>query len=102
MNFDRQYQNKLQSAEDAVTLIPQTAVISMGMRVATPPALCRALAARAKAGDLKEVKIYYLRCGDIALQTIFQEVDIPVYRHAQQVLKLSENLKGNKNEASKL
>ncbi|QEY52749.1 acetyl-CoA hydrolase/transferase family protein [Legionella longbeachae] len=73
MNVDKLYQDKLRSADDAVNLIPQTAVISMGMRVATPPALCRALAARAKAGDLKEVKVYYLRCGEIALRTIFQE-----------------------------
>lgn len=73
MDFDKQYQQKLRSAEEAINLIPQTAVISMGMRVATPPALCRALASRAKAGDFKEVKVYYLRCGDVALKTIFQE-----------------------------
>lgn len=36
MNFDKQYQQKLCSAEQAVTLIPATAVISMGMRVAPP------------------------------------------------------------------
>lgn len=73
MNFDRLYQQKQCSAEEAVQLIPKNAVISMGMRVSTPPALCQALAERAKAGDLNEVKVYYLRCGEVALQTIFQE-----------------------------
>ncbi|ARH00924.1 acetyl-CoA hydrolase/transferase family protein [Legionella micdadei] len=73
MNFDNVYQQKRCSAEEAVNLIPEHAVISMGMRAGTPPALCRALAERARAGDLQEVKVYYLRCGSVALHTIFQE-----------------------------
>lgn len=92
MNFDKQYQCKLRSPEQAVNLIPQTAVISMGMRAATPPALCHALADRANSGDLKEVKVYYLRCGKIALQTIFQEELLHVIRPYSSMLSKGEVL----------
>lgn len=90
MNFDKQYQDKLQSPEQAVNLIPQTAVISMGMRVSTPPALCNALANRASSGDLKEVKVYYLRCGEVALQTIFQEKLLHIIRPYSSMLSKGE------------
>ncbi|MCW8483449.1 4-hydroxybutyrate CoA-transferase [Fluoribacter dumoffii] len=90
MNFDKQYQQKLCSAEQAVTLIPATAVISMGMRVAPPPALCHALAARAQAGELKELKVYYLRCGDVALNTIFQESLLHIIRPYSSMLSKGE------------
>lgn len=90
MNFDKQYQDKLQSPEQAVSLIPQTAVISMGMRVSTPPALCNALANRANSGDLKEVKVYYLRCGEVALQTIFQEKLLHIIRPYSSMLSKGE------------
>lgn len=92
MNSDKQYQDKLCSPEKAVNLIPQTAVISMGMRAATPPALCHALAARANSGDLKEVKVYYLRCGEVALQTIFQEELLHIIRPYSSMLSKGEVL----------
>ncbi|KTD71123.1 4-hydroxybutyrate CoA-transferase [Legionella steelei] len=90
MNSDKQYQQKLRSAKEAVNLIPSTAVISMGMRVSTPPALCHALAERAKAGDLKEVKVYYLRCGDVALKTIFQEELLHIIRPYSSMMSKGE------------
>ncbi|HAU1654599.1 TPA: acetyl-CoA hydrolase/transferase family protein [Legionella pneumophila] len=92
MNFDKLYQHKVCTAEDAVRLIPQTAVISMGMRVATPPALCQALSQRAKAGDLKEVKVYYLRCGDVALRTIFQEDVLHIIKPYSSMMSKGEVL----------
>lgn len=90
MNSDKQYQQKLRSAKEAVNLIPSTAVISMGMRVSTPPALCHALAERAKSGDLKEVKVYYLRCGDVALKTIFQEELLHIIRPYSSMMSKGE------------
>ncbi|QMT60984.1 acetyl-CoA hydrolase/transferase family protein [Legionella sp. PC997] len=90
MSFDKQYQQKLHSPDDAVMLIPPTAVISMGMRVATPPALCHALAARARAGDVQEVKVYYLRCGPVALQTIFQEDLLHIIRPYTSMMSQGE------------
>ncbi|MCW8408188.1 4-hydroxybutyrate CoA-transferase [Legionella sp. PATHC035] len=90
MNFDKQYQQKLCSAEEAVNRIPPSAVISMGMRAATPPALCHALAARAKAGDLKGLKVYYLRCGPIALETIFQEELLHIIRPYSSMMSKGE------------
>ncbi|CDZ77522.1 Succinyl-CoA:coenzyme A transferase [Legionella massiliensis] len=90
MDLDKLYQQKLLSAEAAVNLIPSTATISMGMRVATPPALCTALAQRAKAGDLKELKVYYLRCGEIALKTIFQEELLHIIRPYSSMMSAGE------------
>ncbi|CAM3064894.1 4-hydroxybutyrate CoA-transferase [Legionella steigerwaltii] len=90
MNFEKQYQQKLRSADEAVGLIPATATISMGMRASTPPALCHAIAARAKAGDLKEVKVYYMRCGAIALKTIFQEELLHIIRPYSSMMSQGE------------
>ncbi|KTC73814.1 4-hydroxybutyrate CoA-transferase [Legionella birminghamensis] len=92
MDFDKLYQQRLCPAEKAVNLIPQTAVISMGMRVATPPALCHALAQRARAGDLKELKVYYLRCGDVALDTIFHEDVLHIIKPYSSMMSKGEVL----------
>ncbi|MDR3503216.1 MAG: acetyl-CoA hydrolase/transferase C-terminal domain-containing protein [Legionella sp.] len=92
MDVEKQYAAKFKSAAEAINLIPPTAVISMGMRVATPPALCHALAERAKAGDLKEVKVYYLRCGDVALKTIFQEELLHIIKPYSSMMSKGEVL----------
>ncbi len=73
MNASSEYQKKCVSPEDAVSILPKTSVISMGMRVATPPALLKALEKRIRANEIDELKAYYMRCGDVALETIFQE-----------------------------
>ncbi|GAB2876668.1 acetyl-CoA hydrolase/transferase family protein [Microbulbifer echini] len=73
MNYDSLYQQKLTTPDNAVATIPSTSTISMGMRVATPPALLTALEKRVRAEDIRKLKVYYMRCGNIATQTIFQE-----------------------------
>ncbi len=67
------YQQKKKSPKEAISLVPATGTISFGMRAATPPALLTALAQRARDGSIKDLRAYYLRCGPVALETIFQE-----------------------------
>lgn len=73
MDVESLYQQKLMNAKQAISRIPKQGVISMGMRVATPPALLGALAERALSGDITHLKVYYMRCGEVAMHTIFRE-----------------------------
>ncbi|WP_444939515.1 acetyl-CoA hydrolase/transferase family protein [Microbulbifer sp. JMSA002] len=73
MNHEDQYHRKLTTADNAVASIPSESIISMGMRVATPPALLKALENRVRTGDIKKLMVYYMRCGGVAMKTIFQE-----------------------------
>ncbi len=73
MDNEAAYRNKLTTAAEAVRLVPKKGYLSIGLRSATPPALCAALADRALAGEIEELKVYYMRCGNIAIKTIFQE-----------------------------
>lgn len=73
MNIEGLYKEKLMSAEEAVLLIPEVGSISIGMRVATPPALIEAVAKRARHGNIKDLRVYYMRSGGKALETLFQE-----------------------------
>lgn len=54
------YQQKLLSAGAAAALIPSAAKVVMGLGAAQPPALLNALAARARAGDIDDVQLYYM------------------------------------------
>jgi itaconate CoA-transferase len=54
------YRPRLCSADQAAALIPSGAKIAMGMGVSQPPALLAALTARAHAGDVTGIRIYYL------------------------------------------
>ncbi|NGX47563.1 MAG: Succinyl-CoA:coenzyme A transferase [Chlamydiae bacterium] len=73
MNTMDLYRSKKKTPKEAVELVPKKGIISMGMRAATPPALLAALAERAHSGDIEDLKVYYMRCGPVALETIFQE-----------------------------
>lgn len=90
MDFHTVYQEKLCSAEQAVSLIPSCGVIGMGMRAATPPALVKALADRARAGGIEKLDVYYLRCGKIAMETIFQEDLMGKFRPHSSMLTRAE------------
>lgn len=73
VDIEKLYQQKLTNPDQAIACLPSQGTISMGMRVSTPPALLTALAKRARSGDIAQLKVYYMRCGDIAMSTIFQE-----------------------------
>jgi len=56
--FVAEYRRKLTSPREAVSLIKDGDTIIHGMTIAEPPALFAAIAERARAGDVKGIKIY--------------------------------------------
>ncbi len=65
-----QYQDRLCTAAQAVACIPTGAKVVMGLAAAAPPALLQALAARAQAADLADIRLYYLLSSAIAGKTV--------------------------------
>src|SRR5580693_5828111 len=72
MNFRSVYQSKLTTPEAAVGRIASGATLSMGMAMTEPPALLKALADRAAAGKVDDLKIYYFESTRIAGETILR------------------------------
>jgi itaconate CoA-transferase len=66
------YQSKLTTPSQAVATIPSGSKLSMGMAMTEPPALLRALADRAEAGGIQDLKVYYMESTSIAGQTILR------------------------------
>src|SRR4051812_43748683 len=60
MDYAAEYQRKLTTPEQAVAAIPHHSTLVVAFGVAAPPALLAALAARARAGDLRELATYYM------------------------------------------
>jgi itaconate CoA-transferase len=72
MDVGSLYQSKLTTPEHAVARIPSGSKLSMGMAMAEPPALLKALADRAEAGGIEELKVYYFESNRIAGDTILR------------------------------
>ena len=72
MDFSSLYRSKLTTAQAAVARIASGSKLSMGMAMAEPPALLEALADRAAAGEVEDLKLYYYESTSIAAQTILQ------------------------------
>ena len=72
MDVGSLYQSKLTNPDQAVAMIPSGSKLSMGMAMAEPPALLKALADRAEAGRITELKIYYFEATSIAGKTILR------------------------------
>ena len=66
------YQSKLTTPEQAVATIPSGSRLSMGMFAAEPPALLKALADRAAAGAVGDLRVYYYESARIAGDTILR------------------------------
>jgi itaconate CoA-transferase len=66
------YQSKLTMPDQAVASIPSGSKLSMGMAMAEPPALLKALAGRAGAGEIEDLKVYYFEATKIAGETILR------------------------------
>jgi itaconate CoA-transferase len=66
------YQSKLTTPEKAVAAIPSGSRLSMGMFAAEPPALLKAIADRAAAGGINNVRVYYYETARTAGDTIFR------------------------------
>ncbi len=58
--YTEEYRKKLASPENAVSFIKDGDTIVHGLAMAEPPALLKAIANRARAGDLKDLKLYSL------------------------------------------
>ena len=72
MNVGSLYQSKLTTPDQAVASIPSGSKLSMGMAMAEPPALLRALADRAEADGIEDLRIYYYEATRIAGDTILR------------------------------
>lgn len=72
MSYTADYRAKRTSAEAAVREIESGAQLSMGMAVAEPPALLRALADRVEANTLKDLKLWYFHSMESAGDTILR------------------------------
>jgi len=72
MDIGSLYQSKLTAPDQAVTAIPSGSKLSMGMAMAEPPALLKALADRAEAGRIEDLRVYYFEATKIAGETILR------------------------------
>ncbi|MEW6267789.1 MAG: acetyl-CoA hydrolase/transferase C-terminal domain-containing protein [Thermodesulfobacteriota bacterium] len=59
MDFLAEYRRKLTTPESAVATIAPRGAIGFGVATVQPPALLAALGARARAGDVRELAVYY-------------------------------------------
>lgn len=66
------YQDKLTSAEQAVTLVPSDAKIAIGLGVSQPPRLLQALAQRALAHEVSGLRLYYLLSTSASAQSVLR------------------------------
>src|ERR1700722_5094736 len=72
MDIPSLYQSKLTMPKEAAASIPSGSKLSMGMAMAEPPALLKALADRAEAGETEDIKVYYFEATSIAGKTILR------------------------------
>ena len=72
MDVGSLYASKLTSPETAVADIPSGSKLSMAMAMSEPPALLGALADRAAAGSIEDLKIYYFEATPIAGKTVLR------------------------------
>jgi itaconate CoA-transferase len=72
MDVGSLYKSKLTTPGQAVARISSGSKLSMGMAMAEPPALLKALADRAEAGGIEELKVYYFESNRIAGDTILR------------------------------
>ena len=60
MAYEDQYKAKLTDSHGAVAQIGSNSIVAIGQAVCQPPALMEALAVRAEAGSVDNVKVYYM------------------------------------------
>lgn len=65
------YRERLRSAKEAVDLIPSGAKVAMPIAAGQPPAILAALAERARAGAIDNLRLHYLLCTGVAGTSVF-------------------------------
>jgi len=66
------YQAKLTTPNQAVATIPSGSRLSMGMAMAEPPAILKALADRAASSLVDDLRLYYFEATSIAAKTVLR------------------------------
>ena len=66
------YRSRLTSAQLALRDLPKRSSVLLGIFAAQPPALVRALANRAKAGELDEVLVYYMHATPATIEALIR------------------------------
>lgn len=75
MIYQKEYNKKLMSPDDAVRLIPSHGTISMGMAISEPPLLLKALERRIKdssANGIENLRLYYMHSEKPSRETILK------------------------------
>jgi itaconate CoA-transferase len=72
MDIGSLYRSKLTTPDRAVAPIPSGSKLSIGMAMTEPPALLKALADRAEAGGIEDLKVYYFEATSIVGKTILR------------------------------
>jgi itaconate CoA-transferase len=67
-----EYKTKLTDSHTAVEQIRTNSIVGIGQAVCQPPALMQALAERAKAGKVDNVKVYYMHSEEHMKNSLFQ------------------------------
>lgn len=70
--YEDLYRTKLTDAETAVSQIASGSRVALGMAMSQPPALMQALADRASAGKVDDVKLYYFQSEDNLGRTLLR------------------------------
>jgi itaconate CoA-transferase len=66
------YRRRLTSPQQALGDLPKRCSVLLGIHAAQPPALVRALADRAKAGDLDEALVYYMHATPATIEALMR------------------------------
>lgn len=72
MDIEELYSSKLCSAEAAAQRLSSSTDVAMGMAAAEPPALLTAIAKRAEAGELDDLRLWYLHSMHHAAATVLK------------------------------
>lgn len=70
MDYTAEYRRKLTAPSGAVSAIANGSALVVAFGPAAPPALLEALAARARAGDLRDVHSYYMYAAQVLADTL--------------------------------
>lgn len=73
MDPQKRYRSKLLSADDAALILKNNSKLALGMGVAQPPALMKALADRVRNHDLSHLSVYYMHASHAAVETLLVE-----------------------------
>ena len=72
MAYESKYKAMLTDSHNAVEQIGSDSIVAIGQAVCQPPALMEALAARAEAANIDNVKVYYMHAEENMKQSLLR------------------------------